>query len=221
MEYPNVTVIGESGSAYLLECVIMHEVGPHWFYGMLGNNERDHPWMDEGLNSHNEIRYMRTKYPDYNMYVEELPPVISKILNLDEYNHKQTKGELMYFMNAWTGKDQPIELHSAEYTDMNYWGIVYSKTAIVFDYLMAYLGEDLYDKCMQTYFDRWHYKHPQPKDVRVVFEEVSGKDLSWFFEDVIKTTKQLDYSNISNGLYDIALIDTQGNSTKIPLLLER
>lgn len=35
------------------------------------------------------------------------------------------------------------------------------------------------------------------------------------------TTVQLDYSNISNGLYDIALIDTQGNSTKIPLLLER
>ena len=35
------------------------------------------------------------------------------------------------------------------------------------------------------------------------------------------TTVQLDYSNISNGLYDIVLIDTQGNSTKIPLLLER
>jgi hypothetical protein len=46
MEYPNVTVIGESGSAYLLEEVIMHEVGHNWFYGMLGNNERDHPWMD-------------------------------------------------------------------------------------------------------------------------------------------------------------------------------
>ena len=35
------------------------------------------------------------------------------------------------------------------------------------------------------------------------------------------TTVQLDYSSISNGLYDIVLIDTQGNSTKIPLLLER
>ena len=35
------------------------------------------------------------------------------------------------------------------------------------------------------------------------------------------TTIQLDYSNINNGLYDIVLIDTQGNSTKIPLLLER
>ena len=35
------------------------------------------------------------------------------------------------------------------------------------------------------------------------------------------TSVQLDYSYISNGLYDIVLIDTQGNSTRIPILLER
>ena len=40
--------------------------------------------------------------------------------------------------------------------------------AIVFDYLMAYLGEDVYDKCMRAYFKKWQYKHPQPKDLRVV-----------------------------------------------------
>ena len=68
------------------------------------------------------------------------------------------------------------------------------KTAIVFDYLMAYLGEDVYDKCMRTYFKKWQYKHPQPKDLKVVFEEVSGKNLAWFFEDVIGTIKQLDYA---------------------------
>ena len=34
-------------------------------------------------------------------------------------------------------------------------------------------------------------------------------------------TVELDYSTISNGLYDIVLIDTQGNSTRIPILLER
>jgi hypothetical protein len=196
MEYPNVTVIGESATAYLLEEVIMHEVGHNWFYGMLGNNERLHPWMDEGLNSHNEMRYMRTKYPDYNMFLQFVPKRIKGILDLEYYTNKQVSGELMYMMNAWTGKDQPIELHSAEYTEMNYGGIVYSKTAIVFDYLMAYLGEDVYDKCMQTYFERWQYKHPQPEDLSVVFEEISGKNLSWFFEDVIKTTKQLDYSII-------------------------
>jgi len=194
MEYPNVTVIGEMSNAISLDAVITHEVGHNWFYGMLGSNERDHPWMDEGLNSHNEMRYMRIKYPDYNMVTGSLPKFIKKTLDLEDYTNKHIYGEMMYFMNVWTGKDQPIELHSAEYTEMNYGGIVYSKTAIVFDYLMAYLGEDVYDECMRAYFKKWQYKHPQPKDLRIVFEQETGKDLSWFFEDIINTTKQLDYS---------------------------
>ena len=58
MEYPNVTVIGESGTAFLLDVVIAHEVGHNWFYGILGSNERTNAWMDEGLNSLNETRYL-------------------------------------------------------------------------------------------------------------------------------------------------------------------
>ena len=194
MEYPNVTVIGESGNAKYLEEVIIHEVGHNWFYGMLASNERDHPWMDEGINSFDELRYMRLKYPEHNILLNEVPSFFSKMLDLRDYTNKNIQGELMYFMNAWTGKDQPIELHSCKYTSMNYGGIVYSKTAIIFDYLMAYLGEDMMNKCKRTYFDRWKFKHPQPKDLRAVFEEVSGKDLSWFFDEMIKTTKQLDYA---------------------------
>jgi len=196
MEYPNVTVIGESGNKFFLEEVIMHEVGHNWFYGMLASNERKHPWMDEGLNSHNEIRYIRQKYPNLNLLFESIPKPFKTLLDLNDYTHKQVMGELGYFMNAWTGKDQPIELHSAKYTSMNYGSIVYSKTAIAFDYLMAYLGEETYDKCMKTYFERWKFKHPQPIDLQNIFEEISRKDLTWFFDDVIKTTKQLDYAII-------------------------
>ena len=116
MEYPNVTVIGESRTAIALEEVIMHEVGHNWFYGMLASNERDHPWMDEGLNSFDELRYMRLKYPEHNLLNNEIPHFFTKMLDLKDYTNKNIQGELMYFMNAWTGKDQPIELHSCKYT---------------------------------------------------------------------------------------------------------
>ena len=196
MEYPNITIIGESENAYYLEEVIMHEVGHNWFYGMLANNERDHPWLDEGLNSFHELRYMRLKYPQYNMMTNNMPKSIKRILDIEHYTNKQITGELVYLINTWTAKDQPIELHSAKYTPINYGGIVYAKTAIVFDYLMSYIGEEMMNKCMQTYFERWCFKHPQPEDLRSVFEEVTEKDLSWFFDDIIKTTKQLDYAII-------------------------
>lgn len=194
MEYPNITVIGQSGNDFGLETVIMHEVGHNWFYGILGSNERDHPWMDEGLNSMNENRYIETKYPNRRLVgsdsVVERTPL--KLFDITQYKHKASY-ELAYLFNQRRNLDQPIEFDAAEYTSLNYGGIVYSKTAIVFDYLMAYLGEDVYDNCMQRYFNEWKFKHPQPENLQNIFEEETGKDLKWFFNDLIKTTKSLDY----------------------------
>tara|TARA_Y100001954_G_scaffold238776_1_gene308219 strand:- start:1274 stop:4165 length:2892 start_codon:yes stop_codon:yes gene_type:complete len=193
MEYPNVTVIGESGTPRALETVIMHEVGHNWFYGILGSNERDHAWMDEGINSYYEHRYMKTKYPNEKL-TDNIPKSLVKILDLEKVTNKNVMGELMYFMGAWTAKDQPIDFPSADYTSMNYGGIVYMKSGICFDYLSSYLGQDLFDSCMRKYYETWKFKHPQPEDLQKIFEETTQKDLSWFFNNMITTTNQLDYS---------------------------
>lgn len=197
MEYPNVTVIGRSGSAFSLEQVIVHEVGHNWFYGILGSNERDHPWMDEGLNSLNENRYMETRYPDASLAVAlGGGGTISKIAGKFGLDKLKTKSlhEFSYLMNARRNLDQPIEHNSIDYTPMNYGGVVYSKTAIVFDYLLAYLGDSLFDHCMHTYYDEWQFKHPGPNDLREIFERETGKNLSWMFDDLIKTTRKLDFA---------------------------
>ena len=64
---------------------------------------------------------------------------------------------MIYLIGAWTAKDQPIDFPSEDYTEMNYGGIVYMKTYIVFDYLAAYLGQDVFDNCMKEYFEKWKY----------------------------------------------------------------
>ena len=192
MEYPNVTVIGRSGNAFGLETVIMHEVGHNWFYGILGSNERDHPWMDEGLNSFNENRYVETKYPDKSMLGGRINFRGGKLLDLEHFDHKDTY-YLGYLLNARRYFDQDIEFKSAEYSMINYGTVVYGKTALVFDYLMAYLGNDVMDKAMQVYFDKWKFKHPQPEDLRKVLEEETGKDLSWFFDNLINGSAHIDY----------------------------
>ena len=99
----------------------------------------------------------------------------------------------MYYLTAKNYTDQPMQIHSDRYTSLNYGAIVYKKSAFVLRYLMNYLGEDVFNQCMHAYFDRWKFKHPKPEDMRKVFEEVSKKDLSWFFDDVVKTNKQIDY----------------------------
>ena len=192
MEYPNITVIGNASSKEELEVVIVHEVGHNWFYGLLGSNERDHAWMDEGLNTLNEMRYISTKYPK-NDWLSDMMMGAAEKIHLEHLDHHDMS-DLTYSMSAGYGVDQPIELHSAEYTPLNYGAIVYSKTGLVFTYLKDYLGDTLFDECMRAYFDEWHYKHPQPQDFRAVLERESGKDLSWLFDDIIPTTAQIDYA---------------------------
>jgi hypothetical protein len=210
MEYPNVTVIGAVSNEFLLETVIMHEVGHNWFYGILGSNERLHPWMDEGLNSFNELRYIRTKYPELGLVaILGNSKKLEKRFHLERWKQK-AQYELTYLFSAQKNEDQPIELHAAEYTNVNYGAIVYSKSAIAFDYLMAYLGEDKMDEAMRLYFETWKFRHPQPEDLRQIIEQVSGKNLSWLFDNMIKTTNRLDYKitdhkKVADGTYDIEL----------------
>lgn len=191
MEYPNVTVIGATNSAFGLETVIMHEVGHNWFYGILGSNERDNGWMDEGINSFNEMRYIYTKYPEKGIDVGLPQPILNAAGLGGRKNRYQYY--VAYLFSKRQNVDQPIQTHSADFTQMNYGTIMYMKTATVFDYLKAYLGDEVFDKCMHTYFDMWKFKHPQPEDLRKVFETETGKNLSWFFDDMINTTKRVDY----------------------------
>ena len=189
MEYPNVTIIGESGNAKALERVIVHEVGHNWYYGILGSNERKNAWMDEGMNSFMENRYFYTKYPNHKLINS---PAINNAFNLDEYSQRYLS-DISYIIPASYNVDQPIQLHSAEYTPLNYGAVVYSKTAIMFDYLKAYLGEDIFDACIKNYYETWKFKHPQPRDVQLAFEATSGQDLTWFFEDMLRSAQKIDY----------------------------
>lgn len=189
MEYPNVTVIGNSRNDIDLEIVIVHEVGHNWFYGILGSNERVHGWMDEGMNTMNEMRYMYTKYPK-NTYLSDM--ILNGRFHFDHLSHYQSD-DFMYRIIAGTGEDQPIETHSAKFTEINYAGIMYQKTGLVFNYLKEYLGDSLYDRALQTYYNEWSFKHPQPEDMRTILERVTGKDLSWLFVDLVQTTNHIDY----------------------------
>jgi len=192
MEYPNITVIGSVASKFQLDLVIAHEVGHNWFYGILGSNERIHPWMDEGINSFYESRYVELMYPNNRLIGRFADRKISRVFDLDGYKHKE-EYYLAYLINAAKNQDQPIELPSNKYTSLNYGGDVYSKTALVFDYLITYLGEEKMDAIMQQYFNEWKFKHPSPNDFRKIVEDETGKDLGWFFNDLINSTKKLDY----------------------------
>ena len=188
MEYPNVTVIGESGSDFQLNVVIAHEVGHNWFYGILGSNERENAWMDEGLNSFNETRYLMEYYEgkDLGLIRNRIPQSLIDRFDLGDFEYRWID-ELSYLLPARLGADQPLQCHSDAFSSMNYGAMVYKKTAAVMGFMKQYLGEEEFDKAMRTYFQDWKFKHPSPSDLQASMEKSCGKDLSWFFDGWIKT----------------------------------
>ncbi len=171
MEYPMITVVGRSFLPSVLDQTIAHEIGHNWFYGILGSNERDYPWMDEGLNTYLESRYM-DKYYNYALDVKYL-----------SFLHQVTERE-----------DQPINSRTQDLSIPNYWLCAYTKPTLSFRYLQEYLGEAELDRILQKYYQQWSFKHPQPKDLRAVFEQESTKSLTWFFDGLINSTQTIDFA---------------------------
>lgn len=193
MEYPTITVIGNVPSKRLLEITIAHEVGHNWFYGILGSNERDHGWMDEGINTYYERRYVRTKYPQDKLLGANADD--NRVLKCFDLQHYTTdyQNNLLYLFNARINEDQPIETPAADFTEINTAAIMYGKTGLLFRYLEQCLGTEVFDSCMKLYFERWKFRHPQPEDLRAAFEQSTGKDLTWFFDGMISTNKKIDF----------------------------
>lgn len=222
MEYPGVTVIGESRIPLILEITIVHEIGHNWFYGILASNERKNPWMDEGINSFYEMRYITEKYGN-SPGVNEMQVMgkAFKVTGADKMNIKQAV-DLYYKISESVSDDQPVYGPAEEFSSLNYGTIVYKKTALAFDHLHNYLGDVKFDKSMKAYFDTWKFRHPSPADLRTVLESQSNENLSWFFDTLLATNIKTDYSIRSikkpePGKVQVKLKNKSGNEVKVPV----
>lgn len=194
MEYPGLAIIGYAQDGYSLDEVISHEICHNWFYSAIGSDERRYPFMDEGITTSYEERYMALYYPDkklWELYFRNKRT--AKLMKIDELP-AESISEIQWLISARNNMEQPLDLPAEEYTDRNYGDLIYYKTAQGFRYLRSYLGDSLFDSIMHEYYYLWRTRHPSPNDIREVFERRTGRDLSWFFEDFISTTGMYDYS---------------------------
>jgi hypothetical protein len=69
----------------------------------------------------------------------------------------------------------------------------YSKTALWLNTLERYLGWPVLQRAMSTFFERYRFRHPKPQDFFDVVSEVSGRDMTWFFDQVYRSSNVFDY----------------------------
>lgn len=175
MEYPMVAMEARDDSREGLYSVVTHEIGHMWYPMVVGSDERRYAWMDEGFNTF------------INIFSEE------DYFKRDD--SRRRRGEAMFaLMNDQAPTAQPIMTYANRYrTQGNLGSLAYIKPALgLYTLRNKVLGPDVFDAAFREYSARWAFKHPQPADFFRTIEDVSGRDLDWFWRGWFYTTATLD-----------------------------
>lgn len=155
MEYPmmvNDASLGDRDPTSLT----VHEVAHTYFPFMMGINEQEYAWMDEGWAS----------FFDF-LLADSLTG-----------NKSNVRG---YGFSGGTDSDVPPMVRSSFLSGPAYGTASYARPQNAYLTLLDLLGYDLFHRCMVEYMNRWKGKHPMPYDFFNTWNEVSGQDLNWFW----------------------------------------
>jgi len=185
MEYPTFITGGTSWSMpeglYVPESNVEHEFGHQYWYGMVATNEFEDAWMDEGINSYTEVKVLDSTLGQN-----------TSVLNLAGATLGEREWQRLGYIRA--ADLDPIAQKAYDYYNSNAYGdITYGKTASVLLTLESIIGEDTMAKAMHVYFMKYRFTHPTKEDFLKTIEEVSGRDLRWYFNQAIYGTPVMDY----------------------------
>ena len=180
MEAPNVRgtdgLESQQDALNSLYNVITHEIGHMWYPMIVGSNERLYAWMDEGFNTF------------INTFSEE------DYWQRSDTNNRKGEEKFFVMVNDQRPTAQPIMTPANRYrTNANLGELAYVKPSIALLALRnIVLGPEVFDKAFSEYTHRWAFKHPTPTDFFRTMEDMSGRDLSWFWREWFFTTATLD-----------------------------
>lgn len=216
MEYPMLTLDGGSDPGY--RTLLAHEVSHNWFFGMVGSNETYRAALDEGFTQFAESwicnkmdgpyevegqpvnAYVRAYYREPLLVMQEVyfGYLINNMMGIGDFTQNY-QGQLFAERTASrlgyknvTLNTQSDNFESAIGHDGGY-GQVYYKTATMLYNLQYVLGDSLFFKAMQHYFNQWKFCHPYLNDFRNSITEYVHTDLTWFFDEWLNTAKTMDY----------------------------
>lgn len=166
-EFPMLIMNGSNS-----EGLIVHEVVHQWLHGILASNEWREGWLDEGFTS-----FMTNWYWEEKGQTEVWNGTMEGLARL-------ARAESM----------EAVALPGAAYSSPRiYSAMTYTKASAVFRMLREMVGEETFTRILHEYYRRHKLQKVTGEDFQRVAEEVSGRDLDWFFTQWIERTDRLDY----------------------------
>lgn len=171
MEYPNLVMISneiESQDDYLN--VIIHETAHQWWYGIVGNNEFKHPWLDEALTEFSTILFYDNNQ-GYNLTHKKIIDTASENYSLFISVYEDVLGSIDTSM-------RPVDQYP---TEPEYTYCTYVKGVLMFDSLYQLIGKKDFCNSLKIYFNQNKFKNATPTELISAFEQSSKTELDNFF----------------------------------------
>ena len=209
MEYPTLFTAGTRWFASWIgtqpESVTVHEAGHQFWYGVVATNEFEHAWMDEGLNTYSTARALAEGYAPQFFAIERYFGGLGFWAYTDVPWSRDIDGNRL---NAF----RPVASFDDQSTPTwRYWpgsasAMSYNKTALWLATLERMLGWPAMQKMLATHYARGTFRHPTPDEFFAIANEVSGRDLTWFFDAVHRSSATFDYAvaQVGSGLISAA-----------------
>jgi len=157
------------------ESIIAHELFHHWF----GDLVTAESWSNLTINE---------SFANYSQYL------------WDEYEHgreeadKNAYGEMSgYFMSGARSGYHDLVYFNYESEMEMFDGHSYNKGGRILHMLRYYLGDDAFFASLKHFLNKMKFKATEAHDLRLSFEEVSGKDLNWFFNQWYFNIKDIQH----------------------------
>jgi aminopeptidase N len=191
MEYPTLVTVGTMSILGVeglvgreadrsLEAIAVHEIGHQWWQSVVAFNEAEEPWLDEGFTEYSTVRLIETIYGSDASFLDTRNVRVG-YLEMRRLEYQAIPRVPMYG-RAW------------EFDMLAYSVAAYSKPALSLRTLERTLGEETMLDIMGTFFARYRFAHPNTEAFRAVAEEVSGRDLDWFFDGLVYGDDVLNYT---------------------------
>ncbi|MCH7496791.1 MAG: BamA/TamA family outer membrane protein [Candidatus Marinimicrobia bacterium] len=221
MEYPMLAMNGHASAG-----VIIHEIAHVWFYGILGNNELEAAWLDEGFAEFQERWHLTDRYGPVGLPVED------RAEEAWQRNHLQTpilaRDQWLAAAFQTGGHNEPVATAAYRSESENAYRVnAYRKASLMLESLKYLVGEADFELGMQNYYRQWALKHPTEFRFRREMELATGRELDWFFDQWLHTSGYLDYALTkwrqrpsSNGGYEVDVTLKRKGNWEAPVVVE-
>ena len=146
------------------EDVISHELFHQWFGDLVTTESWSNIPLNESFATYgeylwNEYKYGR-EYADYKLQD-----------NYDKYMDEAKDKNVDLIRFKYDDREEMFDRHS------------YEKGGLLLHYLRKVIGDEAFFKAIELYLKTNQFKAVEIHQLRLAFEEVTGKDMNWFFNE--------------------------------------